>query len=158
MTGRSCSWDRSLALNQKRLFGPCHCLLSLPGAWPTLWRMDVTWSADGHELIYANGHDLYSAKTDGSQPRKLLTASGFPFGTRFSPDGRSIRFTVRDATNDISLWEATTDGTGLHQVFPGWTNPPTAGNGQWTADGAYYIFTHGDSSGFNIWAVPEGRK
>src|SRR5437667_9599616 len=100
---------------------------------------DVTWSADGHELIYANGHDLYSAKTDGSQPRKLLTASGFPFGTRFSPDGRSIRFTVRDATNDISLWEATTDGTGLHQVFPGWTNPPTVGNGQWTADGAYYI-------------------
>ncbi len=119
---------------------------------------DATWSPDGHELIYAHGHDLYSAKTDGSQPRKLLTASGFPFGTRFSPDGRSIRFTVRDATNDISLWEATTDGTGLHQVFPGWTNPPTVGNGQWTADGAYYIFTHGDSSGFNIWAVPEGRN
>src|SRR5437667_6300064 len=116
---------------------------------------DVTWSADGHELIYANGHDLYSVTTDCSQHRKLLTASGFPFGTRFSPDGRSIRFTVRDATNDISLWEATTDGTGLHQVFPGWTNPPTVGNGQWTADGAYYIFTHGDSSGFNIWAVPE---
>jgi len=39
----------------------------------------VTWSPDGHELIYANGHDLYSAKTDGSQPRKLLTALGFPF-------------------------------------------------------------------------------
>src|SRR5947208_3990612 len=39
MTARSCSWDRSLALNQKKLFGPCHCLLGLPGAWPTLWRM-----------------------------------------------------------------------------------------------------------------------
>src|SRR5439155_1004891 len=36
---------------------------------------DVRSSADGHELIYANGRDLYPAKTDGSQPRKLLTAS-----------------------------------------------------------------------------------
>jgi len=119
---------------------------------------DGHWSPDGRHLIYANGHDLYLAKPDGSQARKLLTMLGNPYATRFSPDGISMRFTVRDATNDISLWEATTDGTGLHQVFPGWTNPPTVGNGQWTADGAYYIFTHGDSSGSNIWAVPEGRS
>jgi eukaryotic-like serine/threonine-protein kinase len=119
---------------------------------------DGKWSPDGRQLIYANGHDLYLAKPNGSQARKLLTTPGTPYAIRFSPDGIAIRFTVRDATNDISLWEAKMDGTGLHQVLSGWANPATMGNGQWTPDGAYYVFTHSDGSGSNIWAVPEGRS
>ncbi|HEV2728502.1 MAG TPA: protein kinase [Terriglobales bacterium] len=118
---------------------------------------DATWSPDGRQLIYANGHDLYLAKPDGSDARKLLTTSGTPSATRFSSDGLLIRFNVRDAANDFSLWEAKPDGTGVHPLFPDWTNPPAERNGQWTADGAYYVFTHGDNSGSNIWTMPESR-
>jgi eukaryotic-like serine/threonine-protein kinase len=135
--------------------------LPLPAGSPrrlaNIMAHDATWSPDGSQLLYANGHDLYSAKADGSQTRKLLTASGTPYATRFSPDGDRLRFTVRDTANDVSLWEARADGGGLHQLLPDWSTPPAEGSGQWTPDGAYYVFTHIDSSGQNIWALPRSR-
>ena len=119
---------------------------------------DGTWSPDGRQLIYANGHDLYSAKSDGSEARKLLTAAGTAHATRFSPDGRHLRFTVRDAANTNSLWEASADGTGLHPLLGDWTKASTQGSGQWTPDGAYYLFTGADNSGQNIWALPASTE
>jgi serine/threonine protein kinase/Tol biopolymer transport system component len=119
---------------------------------------DGTWSPDGRQLLYANGKDLFLAKADGSGPRKLLTAPGIPYSARFSPDGNRIRFTVADPQQTASsLWEATAEGTGLHLILPGWRNPPAESQGQWTPDGAYYLFTHYDARSSNIWALP-GRK
>ena len=119
---------------------------------------DAAFSRDGRQLLYANGNDLYLAKSDGSEPRKLLTTSGIPLSPRFSPDGARIRFTVSDTQqNTSSLWEARADGTALHAVLPGWRNPPGESNGRWTPDGAYYLFTHADAAATNIWALSEGH-
>jgi serine/threonine protein kinase/Tol biopolymer transport system component len=119
---------------------------------------DGAWSPDGRQLVYANGSDLFLAKSDGSEPGKLLTAPGIPDSARFSPDGKRIRFTVNDPQRTASsLWEARADGTGLHLILPGWRNPPAESHGQWTPDGTYYLFTHNDASSSNIWALP-GRK
>jgi serine/threonine protein kinase len=97
---------------------------------------DAAFSPDGRRLLYANANDLYLAKSDGSEPRKLLTTSGIPLSPRFSPDGARIRFTVSDSQqNTSSLWEAKADGTALHAVLPGWRNPPGESNGRWTPDG-----------------------
>jgi len=119
---------------------------------------DGAFSPDGRQLLYANGHDLFLVKSDGSEPHKLLTTSGVPFSPRFSPDGLRIRLTVGDLQqNTTSLWEAKVDGTGFHAVLPGWRNPPGESNGRWTPDGAYYLFTRTDPSGSNIWVLPEGH-
>ena len=117
---------------------------------------DGAWSPDGRQLLYANGNALYLAKSDGSETHKLLTTPGVVFSPRFSPDGERIRFTVNDSQkNSSSLWEAKADGTDLHALLPGWRNPPAESHGQWTPDGSYYLFTHSDAGGSNIWALPE---
>ena len=112
------------------------------------------WSPDGRKVAFANGSDLFVAGSDGNNARKLISASGFVTGSRFSPDGSRIRFTVNASeTNALSLWEVRSDGSGLHALFPGWHNPPDECCGRWTADGRYYFFT---SQGA-IWALREGK-
>jgi Tol biopolymer transport system component len=128
-----------------------------PHRLANITAQDGTWSPDGQHLLYANGHDLYLARPDGSEARKLLTAPGVPAFTRFSPDSRRIRFSLFD-TSRGSLWEANVDGTRLHPLLPGWADPPTEENGVWTPDGAYYFFLHRDNSGSNVWVLPQRRS
>jgi len=117
------------------------------------------WAADGLHIVYANGHDLYSARVDGSEIRKLATAPGVPMEMRSSPDGDRLRFTVFgelwDLTTAPSVWEITSDGKDLHRVLA------EGCCGSWSADGKYYYFSASradDSSIKNpaIWVHPEG--
>src|SRR5262249_51534414 len=57
--------------------------------------------------------------------------------------------------NSSSLWEVSAEGTHLHALLPGWSNPPAECCGNWTADGKYYVFAalHGNVA--NIWALAE---
>ena len=117
---------------------------------------DGAYSPDGRQLLFANGKSLFLAKSDGSEPRKLLTTPGFPFSPRFSPDGARIRFTELDIQqNTSSLWEAKADGTDLHAVLAGWSGQNAESSGQWTPDGAYYLFTHAEGTATNIWALSD---
>ena len=118
---------------------------------------DGAFSPDGRQLLFANGNSLFLAKSDGSEPRKLLTTPGFPFSPRFSPDGARIRFSVgrsRSRTPALSGKPRPT-GPAFTPVLPGWPNQGAESNGQWTPDGAYYLFTHADGTATNIWALPE---
>ena len=45
---------------------------------------DGTFSPDGRQLLFANGTSLFLAKSDGSEPRKLLTGQV----SRSTPDFR----------------------------------------------------------------------
>jgi Tol biopolymer transport system component len=112
------------------------------------------WSPDGRKVAFANGSDLFVAGSDGNNARKLISASGFVTGSRFSPDGNRIRFTVNASeTNALSLWEVRSDGSGLHALLPGWHNPPDECCGRWTADGRYYFFAAQGA----IWALREEK-
>ncbi len=112
----------------------------------------AAWSPDGQMIVYANGHDLFLAKSDGAEPRKLVSAPDRAFIPAWSPDGTVIRFSVGGyATTQSSLWQVSINGTNLHPLFPGWHTPPDECCGKWTADGKYFVF---QSKG-NIWAVAE---
>ncbi len=115
-----------------------------------------TWSPDGERIVYANGHDLYMAKNDGTDSRKLVTVAGIPYALRWSPDGSVLRFSVQDVkTNSTSLWEVSADGTHLHAFLPGWNSPPAECCGTWPADGKYFLFQSTRGGKTNIWAIRE---
>jgi Tol biopolymer transport system component/predicted Ser/Thr protein kinase len=110
------------------------------------------WSPDGKTVAYTNGNDLFLAKSDGTESRKLVSMEGFAFDPFFSPDGSKLRLSVQDAkTGAASLWEVSAQGTNLHPLLAGWHKPPNECCGKWTADGRYFVFF---SQG-QVWALSE---
>jgi Tol biopolymer transport system component len=141
-----------------------YLLWVLPAPGGSLHRLgdviahDAAWSPDGQEIVYANAADLYLAKSDGTDSRKLVTVGGLPYEIRWSPDGRLLRFTLSDPkSNSNSLWEVTSDGTNLHPLLPAWSTPASERHGIWTPDGKYFLFdsSHGDPTRLtvNVWAI-----
>ena len=120
---------------------------------------DATWSPDGASIYYSIGPDIWVARSDGTQARKILTVDGerVPNWIRFSPDGKLFRFGVLDQKhNTNSLWEAHADGSGLRRLFGGdaWPNECC---GAWTADGKYFVFESTRGGSWNLWAMREKR-
>ena len=118
---------------------------------------DAAWSQDGQQLAYFKGSDLYLAKWDGTQPRKLVTLTGYPVAPRFSPDAHHVRFALRAADAiSFSLWEVDVDGTGLHPLLPAsFHQDPGECCGKWTADGRYYFFVAMRNGRGDIWAIQD---
>jgi Tol biopolymer transport system component len=118
--------------------------------------VDAAWSPDGQKLIYASGSDLYLAKSEGTESRKLLSLTGKPGWLRWSPDASRLRFTVYDPkTNSSLLWEVSSDGTNLHPLLPGWNREAEECCGNWTPDGKYFVFQALSEGRTNIWVIRE---
>jgi Tol biopolymer transport system component len=125
-----------------------------PRRFADLLADDGAWSPDGQKLVYAKGSDLYLAKSDGTQPRKLVGLTGTPGWLRWSPDASRLRFTVYDPkTSSKSLWEVSSDGTDLHPVLPGWNREADECCGNWTPDGKYFVFQSQHEGMTHIWAI-----
>jgi Tol biopolymer transport system component/DNA-binding winged helix-turn-helix (wHTH) protein len=146
-------WSLSIATGQARRLG-------------NLVGHNGGWSPDGQRFAYATGNDIlgpndiYVAAKDGSNPRKLVRIEkGYVGDIRWSPDARVLRMTVVDK-NVCSLWEVSTDGTNLHpmNLFPG--ERKEACNGNWTADGRYFVFSvfRDDPIGGEIWVRRESQS
>ena len=89
----------------------------------------------------------------------LSAVSGVPFAPRFSPDGRRLRFTIRDTNQRTSsLWEVSAEGKGLHPILPEWNKPPQEFGGAWTPNGEYFLFESTRDHTQNIWALREGTS
>jgi len=129
------------------------------------------WSPDNHQLVFANGDNLYLAKADGTDAYKLFTAAnganaaghsnsriGDP---EFSPDSTRIRFTLRNEREQSrSIWEVRADGTNLHPLLPGWRDRPLECCGVWSPDGRYYLFLNRNNNvleGGDIWVLQESN-
>jgi Tol biopolymer transport system component len=115
-------------------------------------RTIAAWSPDGKTLVYSNGNDLFLARSNGTEARKLVSVKGQPYAPQFSPDETKLRFSVDEAaTGARSLWEVSAQGTNLHPLLPGLRTPSNTDYGKWPPDGRYFLF---QSSG-QIWALPE---
>jgi Tol biopolymer transport system component len=118
---------------------------------------EAAWSGSQRgDLVVATGNSLFVGPADGSESQKLVTLEGIPLAPRWSPDGNVLRFTQQGQGNlALSLWEISRDGSGLHQLFSGWHNPPAEAGGVWTPDGKYFLFgcLHGNRT--DIWAMRE---
>src|SRR6516225_6411784 len=138
-------------------------ILPLPAGTPRrLGDIDgdgASWSPDQQHIVYAHGTDLYVAKSDGTDARKLATVPGhlYCYWLRWSPNGKMVRFTVVDRAGAGSIWEVGADGDNLHRLLEGWNKPAAECCGNWTVDGNYYIFQATRNGAANIWTIREGR-
>ena len=116
----------------------------------------VAWSPDGNQVVFSQGPDIYVAKSDFSEPRKLVTAENPVYALRFSPDGGKLRFSVVDPRNASSaIWEVAQNGNGLRPLLPGWNSDPRECCGNWTPDGKYFLFQSSRGGRNSIWALDE---
>ena len=119
----------------------------------------ATWAPDGQHIVYVRKSSLYVCNPDGSDSRELVTVPGVPFAPRFSPDGRRLRFTIRDTNQRTSsLWEISPDGKELHPLLPEWDKPPQEFGGTWTPDGEYFLFESTRDHTQNIWVQRESTS
>ncbi|MCU1244153.1 MAG: serine/threonine protein kinase [Acidobacteria bacterium] len=117
---------------------------------------DGAWSPDGKMLAYCNASNLFMAKADGTEARKVvaLKDSDITANPAWSPDGSALRFIRTDFNlSTSSIWEVSAEGTGLHPILPGWHNPPDECCGNWTPDRRFYVFL----SRNQLWALQEKR-
>ena len=93
---------------------------------------DASFSPDGGRIAYANGYDLFEARTDGSGVRKIVSASAYVDSPAWSGDGSRLRYRETAAgSRSGTLWEVGVDGGNPHPLFSG------AGGsccGAWTSD------------------------
>jgi Tol biopolymer transport system component len=118
----------------------------------------ASWSPDQQHIVYAHGTDLYTAKSDGTDARKLITVPGHPFSLRWSPNGKIVRFTVFDRAGTRSIWEVGADGNNLHRLLEGWNKPAAECCGKWTADGNYYVFQSTRNGSTSIWTLRQSAE
>jgi Tol biopolymer transport system component/predicted Ser/Thr protein kinase len=136
-------------------------ILPLPAGLPRrvgeILAHDASWSPTGEQIVYARGNELHVAKADGSDSHRLVTLPGPASYTRWSPDGKALRFTVLDLkTYSNSLWEVASDGTSLRPLLPGWSSPSNECCGNWTPDGNYFVFESGHvANAITFWAIRE---
>jgi eukaryotic-like serine/threonine-protein kinase len=113
------------------------------------------WSPDGARIAYTLGSELRLARSDGTESRTLLPAPGAPFLPRWSPDGKSLRYSVQATRTFAStLWQVNADGSNARELLPGWTGAPNPCCGAWTPNGKYFVFT----AGGNLWTLPEDTR
>jgi serine/threonine protein kinase/Tol biopolymer transport system component len=114
------------------------------------------WSPDRKRMVYVKGNEIYLAKSDASESRRLLVVAGTASDLRWSPDGSILRFTVNDPkTNDRSIWQVSVDGNNLRPLLAGWNSSPNECCGNWTADGKYFLFQAVRDGTANLWSVDE---
>jgi Tol biopolymer transport system component/DNA-binding winged helix-turn-helix (wHTH) protein len=123
---------------------------------PNVLAHDATWMLDGRRLLIASSNELTIVGADGSTPHKLIATPGLAFWLRWSPDGKRLRFTLRDPKRQTTeLWEVTAEGGNLHPLLPGWSQPAAECCGSWTSDGQDFVFQSAHNEHDEIWALRE---
>jgi Tol biopolymer transport system component/DNA-binding winged helix-turn-helix (wHTH) protein len=116
----------------------------------------MVWSPDGTQVVFSKDSEIYVAKSDFSDPRKLVTAENPVYALRFSPDGSRLRFFVVDPRNSSSsIWEVARNGNGLRPLLPDWNSDPRECCGTWTPDGRYFLFESSRDGRNSVWALAE---
>lgn len=127
---------------------------------------DAALSPDGQHLVLSKPNEISIARRDGTELHKVATMPGTAFFPRWSPDGSRIRFTLGRESYLVSrysgiqlaaasLWEISADGSHLHRLFSSWNDAQCCGN--WTRDGAYFVFQATKNGISTIWATREKR-
>ncbi len=106
----------------------------------------AAFSPDGTRIAFTNSAGVFVANHDGSAVRQLAAMPDC-WDIAWSPDGKTLRF----GQDGPHLWQVSPTGGDLHSFLPAWSSS----DGNWTADGAYYIFSASNEGQKSIWALRE---
>jgi eukaryotic-like serine/threonine-protein kinase len=116
---------------------------------------DGTWMANG-DLLVVRGNELQVVNLATNIAHKFVSLPDFTYWLRWSPDGRTLRFSVSESNRDAEeLWEVAADGSNLHRLLQGWHEPPDEEHGTWTPDGKYFVFQVSRDGRVDLWAIRE---
>ena len=145
-----------------QVFGAGSPLFSVPimGGSPRrlgdMLVQNTTLSHDSTRVAYTLGGDLFVANADGSNPRKIVSATSpndYVSAVAWSPQDDRLRFGHSDfSAASTSMWEVRSDGSGLHSLLAHWKRLPSEnGDLTWTGDGKFFLYV---SLG-QIWMLPQ---
>jgi eukaryotic-like serine/threonine-protein kinase len=112
---------------------------------------DADLFSDGR-ILFALGNDLYIADRDGSNPRRILSASDAMDWPSVSPDGQRVVFTMHKS-GLRTINEASVDGSGLRTLV----NSSDTGRvccPAWTPDGRYIVYVSRYENRRDLWVMP----
>lgn len=114
---------------------------------------DAAYSPDGALVAYEGEFGkLFVANADFSEPRELLQEPRRVHWIRFSPDGKRLRFTMLEVTQQQTIWEVAVDGGEARPILPGWADVDHC-CGVWTPDGKYFVFQAEHDFRTQFWAM-----
>jgi len=116
---------------------------------------DGVWMQNGNLLVAHQNHLIEVTQSGQSRnfadmPDSYLTS----WWLRWSPDARTLRLSVGNYSWN-AIFEVAADGSGVHDVLPGWQEAINPLQGTWTPDGKYYVFQANHGSRSDIWAIRE---
>ena len=96
--------------------------------------------------------DLYVARSDGTEERKLFAASSFDYHASYSPDGQWIVFTSeRNGLGQADIYRARPDGTDVERLTD---SPAVDDQGALSPDGTQLAFVSTrETQTANIWIL-----
>ncbi len=116
---------------------------------------DAVWMPDHSEsVLYANGDQLGVVHLDTGAVTPYASLSGRAFWLRWSPDGKTLRFSQFDPlTHTSSLWELDAASKQLHRLSFQELQDASVCCGSWTPSGKLFVFQVFGPGGSNIWAA-----
>jgi Tol biopolymer transport system component len=122
----------------------------------------AAWSADGKQLVFGKGTDVFLAKGDGTDVHKLATMKNLVSGISLSPDNSRVQVETEEISQsgtsvvvgERTIWQVPVNGSNATPLIPEWQGTTNQCCGGWTADGKYFVF----QSGGQIWALAEEKS
>jgi DNA-binding winged helix-turn-helix (wHTH) protein/Tol biopolymer transport system component len=106
---------------------------------------DAAWSPDGRRIVYTEGRAVHLADRRGIAVATLATTSGSTYKPQWSPDGRTIRFTIvifSDRRISSRVVEVAATGGEPRDVFWG---PADSFCGRWMPTGDFVFLSGGEN-------------
>jgi Tol biopolymer transport system component len=102
---------------------------------------DSTWVPGEEKIYFSRQYALFEATLNGEVTRKIADLPGRAYWYRWSPDGRTLRFTVYDSkTSGYRIWEMNKDNTVPRPVSLGVDHLAQQCCGTWHPSGDAYYF------------------
>ena len=116
--------------------------------------------ADGERIMYGRGAEIWTARLDGGEPRRLegLPPSDYYAGytsrcPALSPDGREIVFFQAENGPNGDLWSLPAGGGELRRLT---FDSTEASSPVWTPDGRFIVFSSARRGSRNLWRIAAG--
>ena len=115
---------------------------------------DATWMPDGKSILYTSGNQLFVVSLEEKKSTVFATVAGRAFWPRWSPDGKTLRFTIIDPVNHTSsLWEIAQGQRTAHPILKSLNDSVRECCGIWTADGRSFVFEATENGYTDLWKV-----